>query len=292
MHFIRCLPRIIGLLTLLLALSGCSAVKLGYANAPSLTYWWLNDYVEFSDAQTPKVRDALDRLHQWHRSTELPRYAELLRQMESLVNTDITAEQVCSLASDIRNRYNALTVQAAPDIAAIAMTFTAEQIMHLQQRYARADADYRKNRQDASPAERVKQRLKLWVERSEMIYGTLDDDQRDWLRQEVMQHVAAAQGSAYMEDRQRRQQATLKTLRAATAPDTSPEQAQKLLARYFEQAQTPTDPQLANQRQQQLAQACRTFASLHNRTTPAQRDTALQRLRAYQRDMKELAAAR
>ena len=63
MHVIRCLPRIIGLLALLLALSGCSAVKLGYANAPSLAYWWLNDYVEFSDAQTPKVRDALDRLH-------------------------------------------------------------------------------------------------------------------------------------------------------------------------------------------------------------------------------------
>lgn len=291
MQFNHCLSRIIGLLTLLLALSGCSAVKLGYANAPSLTYWWLNDYVEFSDAQAPKVRDALDRLHQWHRSTELPLYADLLQQMESLVNTDITAEQACSLAADIRGRYNTLATRASPDIAAIAMTLSAEQIMHLQQRYERTDAEYRSKWLDASPAERVKQRLKQWVERSEMVYGTLDDAQRDWLRQEVIQHMGGAEGSAYMADRQRRQQATLKALRAATATDISPAQAQKLLARYFEQAQTPTDPQLASLRQQQLAQACRTFASLHNRSNPAQRDTAPKRLRAYQRDMKELAAA-
>ncbi len=292
MHVIRCLPRIIGLLALLLALSGCSAVKLGYANAPSLAYWWLNDYVEFSDAQTPKVRDALDRLHQWHRSTELPRYADLLQQMEALVKADITAEQACSLAADIRGRYNALAAQASPDIAAIAITLSNEQIQHLQQRYARSDAEHRKSWQEASAADRVKQRLKQWTERSEMIYGTLDDAQRDWLRQEVTQNLDSSGSNAFLEDRQRRQQATLQALRAATAPDTSPAQAQKVLARYFEQAQTPTNPQLANQRQRQLTETCRTFASLHNRSTPAQREIAVKRLRAYQRDVMELATAR
>lgn len=292
MHIIRCLTRIIGVLTLLVGLAGCSAVKLGYSNAPSLAYWWLNDYVNFSDAQAPQVRDALERLHQWHRSTELPRYAELLAQMEELAKADITPAQVCSLVADIRGRYNALTAQASPDIAAMAMTLSPEQLQHLQARYARADADYRKTWLDASPADRVKQRVKQWVERSEMIYGMLDDAQREWLRDEVMQTAAAVDGNAFQADRQRRQQATLQALRAATAPGTSPAQAQRLLASYFDQTQNPVDTQLVSQRQQQLANGCRTFARLHNRTTPAQRDIAVKRLRAYQRDARELAGTR
>ena len=69
------LLRIIGLLVLAVGLSACSAVKLGYGSAPQVVYWWLDGYLDFTDAQAPQVRDELDRLHRWHRSTELPKLA-------------------------------------------------------------------------------------------------------------------------------------------------------------------------------------------------------------------------
>ena len=65
-------------LVVLVCLQGCSTIKLGYNNAPSLAYWWLDDYVDFDATQSKQVRDELERLHQWHRATELPKIDSLL----------------------------------------------------------------------------------------------------------------------------------------------------------------------------------------------------------------------
>ena len=50
-----------GLMVLLLpALSGCSALRLGYANGPQLAWWWIDGYFDFSREQAPQVKQALD----------------------------------------------------------------------------------------------------------------------------------------------------------------------------------------------------------------------------------------
>ena len=41
-----------------------------------------------------------------------------------------------------------------------------------------------------------------------------------------------------------------------------------------------------------MEEACRNVSVLHNSTTAAQRETAVHRLRAYQRDLRELSAQR
>ena len=41
---------IIGVLALVL-LSGCSALRFGYNQAPELVYWWLDNHVDVSPAQ-------------------------------------------------------------------------------------------------------------------------------------------------------------------------------------------------------------------------------------------------
>ena len=44
---------------LLVSLGGCSALRIGYGTAPDLVYWWVDRYVDFNGAQTPKVREAI-----------------------------------------------------------------------------------------------------------------------------------------------------------------------------------------------------------------------------------------
>ena len=65
-------------LVTLLVLQGCSAIKLGYQQLPTLSYWWLDNTVSFSGNQTPAAKEAIDQLFQWHRREELPGYAALL----------------------------------------------------------------------------------------------------------------------------------------------------------------------------------------------------------------------
>ena len=45
--------------------SGCGlALRLGYNQGPSLAFRWLDGYAEFDDAQSLRVRTALDGLEQ------------------------------------------------------------------------------------------------------------------------------------------------------------------------------------------------------------------------------------
>src|SRR5207245_8249679 len=70
------LARIIVLLTLVTGLAACSAIKLGYNTLGEVAYWWLDSYIDFTDAQAPLVRQDLARLHAWHRHEELPRFIQ------------------------------------------------------------------------------------------------------------------------------------------------------------------------------------------------------------------------
>src|SRR3546814_6325537 len=48
---------ILGLAT---ALLGCGVARLGYRNGETVTYWWLNSYVDFDNAQKSWVREHID----------------------------------------------------------------------------------------------------------------------------------------------------------------------------------------------------------------------------------------
>ena len=65
---------IIGLLALLL--SGCSAVRLGYDNGPSLALWWLDGYLDLDRSQEARAKPLLEAWFAWHRATQLPDYAQ------------------------------------------------------------------------------------------------------------------------------------------------------------------------------------------------------------------------
>lgn len=82
--------RIIGLL-MVLQLAGCSAVRLGYNNAPELTYWWLDGYLDFTSAQSLKVRANLATVQAWHRSQEMPLVLGQLQKLQGMVKDNVTA---------------------------------------------------------------------------------------------------------------------------------------------------------------------------------------------------------
>ena len=283
------LLRIIGLPAMAGALTACSAVKLGYSALPELAYWRLDAYLDFDDTQAPQVRDVLDKLHQWHRSHELPRYVTLLAQAERIAPADITPAQACALLDQARERMAAMVRHAEPALAATAASLTAAQLQHLQKHYARTDAEWRRDWLDA-PADAVLQRrVKQMTERSEMIYGTLDDAQRAVLQRTVEQ--TAFDARAAFAERQRRQQDAVQTLRTVSAaPGLPAAQVHTALRGYLQRTLDSPDPVWRSKRDAWQQEMCRGFATLHASTTAAQREGAARRLRAWQRDLQALAA--
>jgi len=284
------LARIIGALALAAGLAGCSTVKLGYNSLPEIAYWWLDGYVDFSEAQAPRVREDLARLQQWHREQELPRFIALLQKMEQAAPADVTPAQVCAFGDAIRERLALVAAQAEPALTTTAMGMTPGQLQHLERKYRGNNADYRKDWLDLAPAERRDKRFKQSLERSEMVYGRLDDAQRALLRRQ--QEQSAFDPQRNLVQRQRRQDDALQTLRRMAAPGVSQTQARELLRGYLQRAQEPPDAQARQEQEQLIEEACRNIAAIHNSATPAQRESAARRLRAWQRDLKELASQR
>jgi hypothetical protein len=272
-----------------LALSACSAVKLGYNTLPDLAFWWLDGYMDFSDTQRPQVRDEIARLHAWHRREELPKVAEVLARIEQMMPGEITPQQACGVVRAMRARFDAVAEHAEPAAAALAVSLTARQLRHMERKFHKNNDTFRKETMDLPPAEQQEKRFEQMLERMEMIYGRLDAPQRAALRQGIA--GSAWDAGRILADRQRRQQDLLHTLRQVTRPDAPTGEARAQLRAWLERAQHAPDAAYRTWQEGLVQEGCRTFAAVHQSTTQAQREQAVRRLRAYQRDLRELAQA-
>lgn len=286
--------RIIGALTLALALSfglgGCSTLRLGYASLPEVGYWWLDSQLDFTDAQTSRVRDDLARLQQWHRREELPRYAALLQGLERLAPGELGAAQACAVADEARQHLQRLAQQAEPALVATALTLSPAQVEHLAEHQARGNRQWRKDWLQPSPADRVERRVKLTTERLERFYGRLDAPQREVLRQQLARSSFDPQ--RVLAERERRQADLLQTLRRLQAPELPLDEARSVWRGFITRVQASPDTAWQRHSQQLLQENCALVATVHASTTAAQREAAATRLRGWQRDLAEIAAAR
>jgi hypothetical protein len=282
------LARIIGLLALFYVLAGCSAIKLGYNNADDLVFWWLDSYLDFTDEQAPRVREDLARLHRWHRTSELPQFGLILADMERLAPADITPAQACAFVVRARERLDALAAQAEPAVVTFAMSLSPDQLAHLERKYEKVNADFRKEWVTPPPGEQADKRFDQFVQRSEMIYGTLEETQTLALRREMQQTVFDSK--RVLHERRQRQRDALQTLKQVAGQPIEFAQARRIMRGFLDRIREPADPASRAYQQALIDEGCRTFAALHNSTSTAQREVAARRLRAYQRDLRELAA--
>ncbi|MEB0110255.1 DUF6279 family lipoprotein [Variovorax sp. RTB1] len=269
-------------------LTGCSAIKLAYNNLPEVAYWWLDGYVDFSGAQTPKSKDDLTALLAWHRETELPKIVAVLQKAEALAPNDITSAQACELVADVRTRLVAAAERAEAPGAALAVTLSEAQLQTLARKYAKNDAEYVKDWVERTPAQQQEKRYDKFLEQNEDFYGRLDNDQRDLLNRLTAQSMFDAK--RVDAERRKRQQEALVLLRRFNAERTSAADAQPVIQAYVHRIAEPRPGAWRDYQQGMLEEGCRYVATLHNATRPEQRQKAVQRLRAYQTDLRDLAA--
>lgn len=277
---------IIGVLVLALALSGCSALKLGYSNLPELGLLWLDRYFGFDDDQTPAVRQALGRVHQWHRETELPQAIALLQRMEAMAPADVTPEQACTVAHAVRERFSVVAMQAEPEGTRVARSLQPHQLERLAQRHARNEREFRREWLDVPGTERSERRIKQIEGHAERLYGRLEPAQRAVLRERVPTLTYDAE--RILQERRRRQadtRATLEKVRAAS----SEEEARGLMRAMLGRMQRSPDAQWLAYQDSFWKQHCALFAAVHLAASAPQREAAAQRLRGWRNDLSELA---
>lgn len=289
MQFVRSCRIIGALLALILLLPGCSTVKLAYNNAPAMSYWWLDSYFDFDAAQSEKVRTDLAALQAWHRARQLPAYVNTLEKLQRAAPANVTPEQVCDLLAELKSHAQILIDQTEPTLAALAPTLTEEQLAHLARQLDKRSRKWQEEWLEGSPAERQARRVKQLAERADMLYGPLEEAQLKLLRA----HVAASVFDAALSWResQRRHQDALQTLREVQGGSLGASKARTALHALLTRSITSPDPGYRTYTEKLNQENCRTYAALHNSSTPAQRIKLVDTLKDYAADARGLMAA-
>jgi hypothetical protein len=279
---------IIGALLAAGAMQACSAVKIAYNQATELAYWQLHGYFDFNSTQSPRIREELARLHQWHRQTQLPAYIESLEKWQALLPGELDETQVCSVFNEVKHKLQAISDRAVPAAGAVVGTLGHEQLEALKQKFAKLNADYRKDFLNGKPHALLEKRVKKAVSRAEMLYGTLGEKQRAILRERIRQSVFDPNVS--LAEHQRRQRDAVQSLTPLIAGQSTEEKAKPVVQAYLERAVNSPDPAYRTYQEKLARDNCKTFAALHNSTTTAQRAKAVHTLQEYAQNFAILAA--
>jgi hypothetical protein len=247
--------------------------------------------MDFNAEQEARVKEALNQWFAWHRTTQLPDYANLLAAAQVQVMQPATPAQVCGWADDLRARIAVAFAQGVPLAADLLPSLKPEQLAHLERKYRKSNQEFEEDFLQPQADERLKASVKRGIDRTEMLYGRLDERQR----QLVAAGVAASpfDAAAWFAERQRVQSETLQTLARLSAGgaaradrDSNLAGLQALAARV---QRAPGGDYRAYQ--QRLSEYnCAFFAQVHNSTTPAQRQTARAKLKGWEDDLRALVA--
>ena len=150
-------------------LSSCSALPLTYNHAEGLLLWKIDRYFKLTSEQERLVKAWLADFHSWHRQTELPRYAEFLRQVQARWSDGVSPEEIDWTFDTFAKLRSELTGRIPPAGAVLLPLVDTTQIRHLDRVLERDTRDWQS--QAAIPAEERS------VKRAKTVLTWL----RDWL---------------------------------------------------------------------------------------------------------------
>lgn len=272
--------------------TACSTLRLTYGQAPTLGYWWLDGYADFSSQQSPRVKAALTQWFGWHRRSQLPDYAALLDRARHEVLSDTTPAQVCGWWAAVLQRRDAALAQLAPAIAEIGPQLTPEQLEHMQRKFTRNNEKWRDAHLQGDLRRRERAALERAIEQAERLYGGLSQEQIEYLASQVRATPGDPQQGLALRERQ--QQDILEMLRQLRQPGLGAAQAQAIVKAWLARLSDPPDPAARHYRESLRAHWCAASAALHNQTQAEQRAHAARALRGWKEDLAgftELASA-
>jgi hypothetical protein len=204
------LLRVVAACCLALWLAGCG-VSLLYPRLDSIVGFYFEDLVRLDDAQSELLSRTLSANLEWHRRSELGRYAGFLRGLAGSVETGVDAAEWREATRQTEEYWRDIFEQAAPGYIAIAATLTDTQVAELLQNLEARDEKTWREFAERTPDERRARREKSIVRALERFTGKLTPSQRTMIRE------YAARGRPFMAEWRENRRAWREALAEALA---------------------------------------------------------------------------
>ncbi len=153
-------------LILILLVQGCTNSKLIvgplYNRLDDMMREEFEKLGDFNEMQTASFEATLGTYHVWHRQSELPQYAELMRTIaSSIASADTTQTDVQSWVDSVElYSLSARTCHPINFSADLVQSFTDEQINFIEERFKKQQAKNLARYNSRTPKERVERRLR------------------------------------------------------------------------------------------------------------------------------------
>lgn len=224
--------RLILISLLLVTISACSSIQLGYNQGDTLIRWWIDDYVDLNEAQSEFVAAALKRQFSWHRSEQLPQIQASLNKLKRKLGKPLTVPEALDSYQDMRKHITAAIEHMSRDAAMLALSMNLDQLKVMEKKYAKTNEKFRKQYLSGSPAQRLEGRTEKVIENTENIVGSVSKDQANQIAKLVEAYPVDMDG--VYKERIRRQKDLIAVLRKIITEKPSIDVTETLLLKYIQ----------------------------------------------------------
>jgi Family of unknown function (DUF6279) len=262
----------------------CSLVKTSYNNAPALTIFWLDDYFSFTQSQQAALKPSLQKLHQWHRKTQLSEYASLLQNTQSsMANPQFSADEVCEKIKQIKTSIYTLQVESIPVIIELAPTLSDKQMQRFQNKLEERTKKWKAEWWQETTEDQLKVRYEKAEDFAEDVYGDLSDAQINQLKQSIAQ--SNTNPSITYKEILRRNEDSYQTLITLRDNKLSPQEKLQLAKAGFDRIQKSPDQTYQTYADNLAKYSCESMANLHASSNAKQKLHAKNWLESYIKQM-------
>ena len=146
-------------------------------------YWELRDYVKFNRDQRFRVKDEISQLIDWHRSEELPQYADQLEKLSKELKSGITVGQLEEFSNNLRDSWQRIVIKTLPAAVDIISNLTDEQVNDFLKMLIEKEGDDAKKIEKGTHVRTVKKREAYVSKKIVDVIGKLNEDQKSLIAQ-------------------------------------------------------------------------------------------------------------
>jgi hypothetical protein len=258
--------------------------KLLYDHSDWLLQHSVGHYVDLDKSQTQVLRARIERLHRWHRTHELPLYADVLDDAAQRVARGLTSEDVVWLFSIVDERRDVAAGRIADDFSPLILMLRPDQRSQIAEIFEHDDARYARRDIDPGRQKTIELRTAWLTRQTEYWTGELTAAQRGRIR--AVNAATAGLPEARLNEYRRRQGAFLQLVGSKEGESA----VRATLALLLQMPRAGADESYLRSITQYKQELSRMILDIDRSLSESQRTTAVVRLHRFARGLRDLAA--
>jgi hypothetical protein len=172
------------MLVLILPLSGCGIISLGYNYADAYLRYSINSYTSYNDQQKDTIHREVDAYMAWHRATMLPKYVAFLQEVQRTAQSGapLSKDAVAHFRAEVRALYVQTLQPTIKPAAKLLSTLNEAQIDELEKSFAKEINKLKAKELSGNTEEQLRKRTERSVDFLENLVGGFNDGQLDKIR--------------------------------------------------------------------------------------------------------------